>query len=418
VPLVASGAFGSISGLAVANIYATGQVTIPLMKKHGVAGHVAGAIEAVASTGGLILPPVMGIVAFIMATFLGMSYASICIAAALPAILYYIAAYIQIDRYAVKQGFASLKAEQIPTLKTVLRKGWIFIVPLAVLIYTMFIMALEAEACALYSAGIFLLIAMFRKHERLRWGSFLDILEQTGRAIVEIGIVCAVAGFLIGAIMFTGLGFSAAQVVFALCGDNLFMVLILAAIMCIIMGMGMPIVTVYVIVALVIAPILSQFGSIPEISTHMFVYYFGMVSFLTPPIMLSVYAASNISHANPWKTAWRSLRMSIAAYVVPFVFIFDPALLMHGTFKQIVVSGGSAILGISMIALGLEGYILRNSPWYQRILVIAGGLALLIPAPTAKWVGFICALVIGLWEWLRARRRGRRYPARTSAVQP
>ena len=403
VPVVASGAFGSLSGIAVANVYATGQLTIPLMKRYKIEPHVAGAIEAVASTGGLILPPVMGVVAFIMATFLNVTYARVCIAAAIPAILYYLALYIQIDRFAARQGYGRLPAEETPSLKKVVGEGWLFILPIAVLIYTLFVMGREAEACALYSAGAVLLVSMFRKAHRLTFRKLADVLEASGQGILEISVVCGIAGFIIGVVMFTGLGFSLTQVLVALCGGNLFLLLVFAALMCIILGMGMPIVTVYIIVAIIVAPVLTSLG-VPDMAAHMFVFYWGMLSFLTPPVMLSVYAAATIARANSWSTASLGMRLGIAAYIVPFAFIYNSSLLAEGSPLQIAIDAIAAVLGIGMVALGLEGYLLGNLRWVQRILLVIGGLALLVPSGTARFAGLALAVLLFSWEWIRVKR--------------
>jgi len=402
VPVVASGVFGCLSGVAVANVYATGQLTIPLMKKHKVESHVAAAIEAVASTGGLILPPVMGVVAFIMATFLNITYARVCIAAAIPAILYYLALYIQVDRYTAKKDYGRLPPGEIPSLIKVVREGWHFILPIAVLIYTLFVMGLQAEACGLYAAGAIILVSVFRKANRLSPRKFADALESSGQGILEIGVVCAIAGFIIGVIMFTGLGFSLTQVLAALCGGHLFLLLVAAAIICVLLGMGMPIVTVYIIVAIIVAPVLIGMG-VPAMAAHMFVFYWGMLSFLTPPVMLSVYAASTLAHSNSWKTAWVSMRLGIAAYLVPFAFIYNTALLAAGSPAQIATSAMAAILGVGMVAIGLEGYLLKNLGWIQRALLIIGGVALLAPSGTAKFAGLGVALIVICWEWMRIR---------------
>jgi len=401
VPVVASGAFGSLSGIAVANVYATGQLTIPLMKRYKIEPHVAGAIEAVASTGGLILPPVMGVVAFIMATFLNITYAEVCIAAALPAILYYLALYIQVDRFVARKGYARLPAEERPSIK--INECWIFIVPIGVLIYTLFFMGLEAEACALYAAGTVLVVSMFRKENRLTFRKFALALEASGQGILEISVVCGIAGFIIGVVMFTGLGFSLTQVLVELCRGNLFLLLIFSAVMCIILGMGMPIVTVYIITAIIVAPVLSSLG-VSDLAAHMFVYYWGMLSFLTPPIMLSVFAASTLAQANAWATARLGMRLGIAAYIVPFVFIYDSGLLAQGSLFGIVISALTALLGIGMVAIALEGYILRNLRWIQRILLVLGGMALLVPNGIANFMGLGLALLLFSWEWFRFKR--------------
>jgi TRAP transporter 4TM/12TM fusion protein len=401
VPVVASGAFGSLSGIAVANVYATGQLTIPLMKRYKIEPHVAGAIEAVASTGGLILPPVMGVVAFIMATFLNITYAEVCIAAALPAILYYLALYIQVDRFVARKGYARLPAEERPSIK--ISDCWIFIVPIGVLIYTLFFMGLEAEACALYAAGTVLVVSMFRKENRLTFRKFALALEASGQGILEISVVCGIAGFIIGVVMFTGLGFSLTQVLVELCRGNLFLLLIFSALMCIILGMGMPIVTVYIITAIIVAPVLSSLG-VSDLAAHMFVYYWGMLSFLTPPIMLSVFAASTLAEANAWATARLGMRLGIAAYIVPFVFVYDSGLLAQGSLFGIVISALTALLGIGMVAIALEGYILGNLRWFQKILLVLGGMALLVPSGIANFIGLGLALPLFFWEWRRFKR--------------
>jgi TRAP transporter 4TM/12TM fusion protein len=406
VPVVASGAFGSLSGVAVANVYATGQLTIPLMKRHKVPSHIAGAIEAVASTGGLILPPVMGVVAFIMATFLNTTYVRVCIAAAIPALLYYLALYIQIDRFAARHNYGRLPAKETPSIINVMVEGWPFILPIVVLIYTLFVMGLEAETCALYATGAVIIASMFRKANRLSLRKFLGALESSGQGILEISVVCAIAGFIIGVVMFTGLGFSLTQVLVEICGGNLFLLLVFAALMCIILGMGMPIVTVYIIVAIIIAPVLTQLG-VSEMAAHMFVFYFGMLSFLTPPVMLSVYAAATLARANSWKTAWLSMRLGIAAYIVPFIFIYNASLLAQGRLEQVIVSAAAAVVGIGMLAIGLEGYLLAQMRWVQRIMLIIGGVALLVPTTTARLIGLALAVVLFCWEWIKTRHSSR-----------
>ena len=403
VPVVASGAFGSLSGIAVANVYATGQLTIPLMKKYGVPSHVAGAIEAVASTGGLILPPVMGVVAFIMATFLNITYARVCIAAAIPAILYYLALYIQVDRFSARQGYGRLPVEERPVLRKTLKDCWIFILPIAVLIYTLFGLGLEAEECALLATGAIILVSMFKKANRLTFRTFLGALETSGRGILEMSVITGMAGFIIGIIMFTGLGFSLTQVIVTITGGSMFMLLFFAAIMCIILGMGMPIVTVYIVTAIIVAPVLNSMG-VSDMASHMFVFYWGMLSFLTPPVMLSVYAAATLARADSWATAGVSMRLAVAAYIVPFAFVYNPALLTIGPVHQIVISGITAIVGIGMVAIGLEGYLLAELKWVQRILLVIGGLALLVPNIIVRMIGLLIAVLLFYWEWIRVKR--------------
>jgi TRAP-type uncharacterized transport system fused permease subunit len=265
-------------------------------------------------------------------------------------------------------------------------------------------MGLEAEACALYASGAVLLVSMFRKANRLTFKKFAEVLEASGQGILQISVVCGIAGFIIGAVMFTGLGFSLTQVLVSLCGGNLFLLLVFAAMMCIILGMGMPIVTVYIITAIIVAPVLSSLG-VSGMAAHMFVFYWGMLSFLTPPVMLSVYAASTLANANSWATARLSIRLGIAAYIVPFAFVYDSSLLADGSPLQIASSAITSILGIGMVAIGLEGYVVGNLRWAHRILLVIGGVALLAPSGTAKFTGFSLAVLVFFWEWIRVKRK-------------
>lgn len=406
VPIVASSVFGSISGVAVANVYTTGQITIPMMKKYNVNPALAGAIEATASTGGLILPPVMGVVAFIMAVFLNTTYAKVCIAAAIPAILYYFAIYIQIDRYAAARNFSSLSKDEIPSFGRVVKDNWIFFLPLAVLVYTLFATTMVVELCAVYATGAIFLVSLVRKQTRINLKQLMLTLEQTGRGIVDISVVCAVSGFLIGVVMITGLGFSLTRTFVMLSGGSLFPLLVMSAAICILLGMGMPIVTVYILAATLIVPGIAQMG-ISEMAAHMFVFYFGMLSFLTPPVMLSIYAACSISGASPWQTAWKAMRLGISAYIVPFIFIYNPALLFEATASQIAYSITAAFLGIGIISLGIEGYVFRKLTNLRRTLLIIGGMALLWPTKIIDIGGICLCAAILIWEFIAVKNKSK-----------
>lgn len=407
--VVACAVMGTISGVAVAIIYAVGQLTLPLMKKQKVDSHIAAAIVATAGTGGLIMPPVMGVVAFIMATFLNITYASVCIAAALPAVLYYLALYIQVDRFTASRGYTSMPASELPSLKKVMAEGWVFIIPVIVLIYTLFILYLEVEVCALYSAAAVLLVSMFRKTTRFNWRSFAKVLESSGQGTLEMAVVCSIAGFIIGIVMFTGLGFSLTQILVELTGGNLLLLLIFAAMLCTILGMGMPIITVYIIVAVIVAPVLIEMG-IPELAAHMFVFYWSLLSFLTPPVCISVYAAAALARANYWKTAWTSMRLAVSGYIVPFIFVYNTALLAQGSASEIAIGAVTAILGVSMLAIGLEGYLLKRLGWVERVLLVLGGVGLVTNIPIANYGGIGIAAVVILWEFV-SKRRLRQLPA-------
>lgn len=403
-PVAACAAFGTISGLAVATIYVIGQTTIPIMKKHGVEPHVAAGILAAAATGAILMPPVMGVVAFIMAVFLNTSYANVVIAATIPAVLYFLAIYVQVDRYAVSKGIGSLPPEEIPAIKKVVKEGWIFIIPIIVFIYTLFVMSLEADTSVLYATAAVLLITLARKANRLSIRGFLTSLEKAGRDILALGVVCAVVGLIIGSFLFTGLGFSLTQVIIGLAGGNIFLILLIAAIVNIILGTGMPQVIVYIIVVLIVAPTLTQAG-IPPMATHLFVFYYGLLSFLTPPVCISIYASSAIAGAGIWRSAASGIRLSIVAYIVPFFFVYDTALIAIGTPLQIITSAVAAFAGVILLALGIQGYWLRHLGWIQRILLVGGGGLLMTPSVTTRLIGLGLGALMFVWEFLLVRRR-------------
>ena len=400
---VASGLFGMISGIAVANVATTGTVTIPMMKKHGFTAEEAAGIESAAATGGLIMPPIMGVVAFIMAIYLGISYAAVCIMAAVPALLYYFGIFMQIHFFSARQGYGTLRKEEIPSLIRTLRDGWIYFIPILVLVYTMFILWLDAPICGILSAFAAILASFLKKGFRLNLGKFLKALEEAGQTILEIGIVCGAAGLIVGVVLFTGLGSSFAQILTEMSGGNLFILLILAAIANIILGMGMPIITVYIIVVVLVTPALIAMGVAPG-AAHLFVIYFGMVSFLTPPVCLSVYAAMAIANARMWPTAVRGLKLSIAAYLVPFFFVYNPNLLLIGSPLPIVIHVITAFIGLLLISAGLEGYLFQNTGWVKRVLFIIAGIALMAPSYMAELGGGALGIFLTLWEWLIRRK--------------
>jgi len=402
VSVVASSLFGTMSGSAVANVATTGVVTIPLMKQTGYRPHYAGAVEATASSGGQIMPPVMGAAAFLMAEFLGIPYAKVVVAALVPAILYYIAVFMQVDLEAAKRGLTGLPREVLPSLKKVLLDGWIFIIPVLVLIYALFILFLDPDAAGLYSLGSVLIVCMFKKATRLNLKKLLAILEGTGEGLLEIGIIAAAAGLVLGVVSLTGLGFAFSLALIQMSGGNFFILLAMAAAGAIVLGMGMTVTAAYILVVILLAPALIQMGMIP-ISAHMFVFYFAVLSFLTPPICLAAYTAASIAGSEPMRTAWQAMRLGVAAYIVPFVFAFSPALLLMGSPAEILPTIILAIFGIILIAIGLEGYLLRELKWYERMLAILGGVGLFTPFWLGRAIGGVLILSLLLRQWVAGR---------------
>lgn len=402
VAVLASSLFGTISGSAVANVVTTGSVTIPLMKKTGYPPFFAGAVEATASSGGQIMPPVMGAAAFLMATFLGISYAQVAISAAIPAILYYLAVFIQVDLEAARNGLRGLSSDELPKLLVVFRKGWPFFIPLLILIWTLFVLMIEPDKAGLYTTAFVFLIACFRKENRLNPKKLLTILKETGEGMLEVGVVCAAAGLIIGIVSLTGLGFTFSQTLVNLAGGNTLILLILAAVGAIILGMGMTVTAAYILMVILIAPALTQLG-IDPLNAHMFVFYFAVMSFLTPPVCLAVYAAASLAGADMMKTAYQAIKLAIGAYIVPFLFAYHPSLLLQGNIFNVFHAVITAMIGISLVAIGVEGFLFRKLNPFKRVLLILGGLGCMIPGWRSDLAGLIIGVPIIIWEWKTTR---------------
>ncbi len=403
VSILSSSLFGTISGSAVANVMVDGWFTIPLMKANGFKDYTASAVEAVASTGGQIMPPVMGAAAFLMATFLGIPYAEVAIAAALPAILYYVAVYIQVDLIAIRDGLHGLPPESLPSLKNVMKKGWPFFVPILFLIYTLFILGLDAGKAGLYSAASVFITSFFQKETRPDIRKFIAILRDTGEGMLEIGVISAGAGLIIGIISITGLGYTFSSTLISLSGGSTFLLLVLAAAGAVVLGMGMTVTAAYLLMVILIAPALTTTGVAP-LNAHLFVFYFAVMSFVTPPVCLAVYAAASIGKADMFKTGYQAIRLSIAAYIVPFIFAYHPALLLQGTVIEVLVAVVTALIGIGLVAVSVEGYLFRPLNWLKRIFLCGGGLLSLIPGWRTDLLGLAIALPIILWEWKENQR--------------
>jgi TRAP transporter 4TM/12TM fusion protein len=418
--VVSSALFGTISGSPVANVVMTGSVSIPLMKKTGYKPHVAGAVESVASTGGQLMPPVMGAAAFVMAEFLHIPYAEVALAALLPAVLYYLALFVQVDLEAGKMGITRVPAEQIPPLMKVLKDGWIFIFPIALIVYLLFFLNLDAAKAAYFAAALALPASYLRRESRIGFRKLLVILEQTGLAMLEVGIVCAMAGIIIGVLTLTGLAFTFTLFVDMLGSTNLILILVMTGIVSLILGMGMPTTAVYVIVALTLAPALTKLG-IPPIAAHLFVFYYAMLSMITPPICIAAFAGAALAGANAMRTGYTSTRLGIIAYLVPFVFIFDPLLLFQGSALLIALATVTAAAGTVAIGIAMAGYFLRPVGWPMRLLLAAGGIALLIPPGGQiphSWainaVGAAVSLLFVVSEWRGRKTRAGVGQARTA----
>lgn len=404
--IIASALFGSLSGSASANVATTGMVTIPLMKRVGYSPVFAGAVETVASTGGLLLPPVMGATAFIMAEFLEIPYAEVAAAAAVPAILYYFSVYIQLHLRAVNKNIKGLPPESLPSFKKVVSKGWPFVLPLLALVYLMFGLNLRPESCAIYSSAFVLLVGLTRKENR-SLGKLAAILPRVGQAILEVAVICAMAGFIVGSLAITGLGLKLSNLIVTISGGELSIILGLAAASSIILGMGMPLIATYIMLVIVIAPALVKVGVVP-LAAHLFIMYFGAMSFLTPPVCIAAYVAAGIANANPMKTGFQSLPLAVVAFIIPFVFVYSPTLLSMGTVSDITLAILSSVGGIVMLAIAFEGYLFKRINIAERVLSAAGGVLLFIPNPIFRIVGFLLSVLLVLISYLQYFMRKRK----------
>jgi len=380
IAVAASALFGSISGSAVANVVATGVVTIPMIKKSGYAPHQAGAIEAVASTGGQLMPPVMGAAAFLMAEFLQIPYSEVVLAALVPALLYYAALFIQADLEAARRGITRVPQADIPRARDVL-PGLHFLLPFVVLIVGLFSFNIQPETAVLASAVVLIAgaLAFGYRGQRPRIRDMLDAFRTTGIGVIEIILITAGAGFVIGVLSISGLGFNLTLALVQIGAGSLLVLLLLAALVCIVLGMGLPTAGVYVLLAALVAPALVEVGVKP-IAAHMYVMYFGMMSMITPPVAIAAFAAASIARADPMRTGWEACRFGWSAYVVPFLFVLSPTLLLIGPADAVALAIVTATLGIWLVSIGMIGFFMRPIAMRLRAAFMASGLLALIPA--------------------------------------
>ena len=391
--VMASAFFGSISGSAVANVASTGVITIPLMKRTGYPPQFAGAVEAVASTGGAIMPPVMGAAALVMTEFLGISYAAVVTAAVLPALAYYATLLAQVHLRALRVGLKGLPPEEVPPTWPVLREGWVYLLPIVVLLGAIFITSTDAVVAALYATGANLVLAAFMPSARrhLRPSALLRLCVEVAQGMVQITIVCAAAGFVVGLVSYTGLGVSLAQSLVGVAGGNLLLLALFTALASLVLGMGMPATACYILVAVLMAPALVTAGVAPLLA-HLFVFYFGNLSFLTPPVALAAYAAASIANAPFGATCWQAIRLALAGFIVPFIFLYKPGMALLGDGAEIAGAIFDAAIAVVLLAAAVEGYWFGMLGWWARLLLGAAALLMFFPGWDTRIAGLAIAL--------------------------
>lgn len=393
VAVVASAFEGMVSGSSVANTVGSGSVTIPLMKKTGYKPEFAAAAEASASTGGQIMPPIMGAAAFLMADYIGVPYSNIVVRAILPAVLYFAGVFITVHLEAKKEGLRGLTKEELPKLVPLLKKVYLLI-PLILLIYLVSITQRSIQYAAAIAIIAAIVVSLFNKENRITPKRIWEALAAGGQGMIAVAAACGVAGMIAGTITMTGLANMMINGIVALAGNQVIVALFLTMLCCIVLGMGVPTTANYCIMAATCAPILVRMG-VPAVAAHFFVFYFGIVADLTPPVALAAYAGAAIAQANPMKTAITATKLAIGAFIVPYIFALNPALLFIDTTAiEVVPIIITSLVGIFAVSASLEGYLFKNMAWYQRILSMVGGLLLIYPGWVTDIIGVTMFAVV------------------------
>jgi len=394
IAVVSSGLFGTISGSAVANVMVTGQFTIPMMKRTGFQPHFAGAVEATASTGGQIMPPVMGAAAFVMAEFMGIPYLTVCKHAIIPALLYYLSVFMAVHFEALRTDLRGM-LEAPPRLATVLLSRGHLLLPVAVMLYILFEGYTPMYAC-IFSIIAALILANVKKQTRMGLQKILNALEDGAKGALQVACACACAGIIIGIVNLTGLGLKFTGFVMYLAGESLAPALLFTMIAGIILGMGLPTTAAYIVMAALLVPGLVKLGIVP-IAAHMFAFYYAIISAITPPVALAVYAGAGLAGSNIWKTGLAAVRIGAPGFIIPFMFAYEPSLLFVGSAWEIISTFISASIGVIMLAGGLIGWFVWKTNIVERLLLVAGAILLIKPGIYSDIVGLIfLGLVIAL----------------------
>jgi TRAP transporter 4TM/12TM fusion protein len=410
VSIVSSALFGTASGSSVANVVVDGVFNIPLMKASGFRAAIAGAIEAMNSTGGQIVPPVMGAGAFLMAEILGIPYGRIALVAIIPAILYYTAAYWMIDFEAARSGIRGLRREELPALKPLMASRGYLLLPLGVLFYFLMVEQVSPFRAALWAVIVTVLVSWVSHQTRMGPRGVLRALADGGKRSVEIATTCAAAGIIVGVLSQTGLGVKFAMIIITYSGGSLLLALIFTMLVALVLGMGMPTTAAYAIAASVLAPALVQLGVEP-LAAHFFIFYFACISALTPPVALASFAAAAIARAPMWEVGLQSVRFSIAGYVIPYMFVYGPPLLLQGSWIEITWAVITAAIGTLALAAGVQGWLLRRVGLLQRGALIIAALSLIKPGLLTDLLGLGLLALVAVPQYFAVRSARSMAPA-------
>lgn len=400
IAVLTSAMFGTISGSAVANVYGTGVVTIPMMKRIGYAPHFAGAVEAAASTGGQVMPPIMGAAAFLIADILGIPYLEVCKAAAIPAILYYLGLLLMVDFEAARTGLRGLGPEELPLWSSIAKRAHL-VLPVGVLLYVL-IRGYTPFWAAFVSVVSAVAVSATSPSTRLSLGTLARAMIVSAQRTVVVAVGCAVAGIIVGVVTLTGVGLNLSAMVLSVSQGNLLLALILIMIASLIMGMGTPTTVAYIIVATLGVPVLEKMG-VASLPSHMFVFYFGVISMITPPVAVAAFAAADIAEESMWRVGWTATKLALVAFLIPFMFVLDPGLLLQGPWLNVLGVTLSATIGVLGLAAGLAGWFFRPVGRIFRVYLIVAALLLIIPGARTDLVGL--ALLVAAAGAALVRRR-------------
>lgn len=389
ISVLTSASFGMVSGSGIANVVVDGQFTIPLMKRTGYQPAFAGAVEAAASIGGQLMPPVMGAAAFIMAEFLNIPYVSICKAALIPAILYFLAIFIMVDFEAAKLGLRGLPKEELPDPKKIIKEVWYYSLPLVIMIYLLAIQIspMKAAFWSILAMVVMEIIQQWIRKKTVDFRTIWEGLEEGAKGMLAVVTACACAGIVIGVVNVTGFGLKISDLIIDIAHGSLPILLVLTMLSSLILGMGLPTVACYIILSVMAAPALVEMGVLP-LAAHLFVFYFGITAAITPPVALAAYAAAGISGASPMKTGFIAFRLGMVAFLLPYMFIYGPAIMMMGNIQEILLAIISGIIGILALAGGLQGYLFRPLSVGLRIILFIAAVLLIKPGLTTDLIGY------------------------------
>jgi TRAP transporter 4TM/12TM fusion protein len=403
VSIVSSALIGTSSGSSVANVVVDGVFNIPLMKASGFRPAVAGAVEAMNSTGGQIVPPVMGAGAFLMAEIMGVPYATVALAAIIPAVLYYSAAYFMIDFYAAAENLKGVDRSELPVFSKLMKEQGYLMVPIIVLLFCLMVLMYSPYRSAMYAIITLIIVSWAKKSTRMGFTKIVKTLAQGARGSIEIAATCAAAGIIVGVLTQTGLGMKFAMIIINYSGGNLLIALIFTMLIAIMLGMGMPTTAAYAISASVLAPALILL-KIPPIAAHLFIFYFACLSALTPPVALASFAAAAIANAKAWDVGWQGMRFAIAGFLIPYMFVYGPAMVLIGTPVEIAMSVVTGVIGCMALAGSIQRYFMYHASMIERIVLFIASLSLIKPGLMTDLVGFTLLLVIGGIQLARKKK--------------